>query len=464
MTIDRVLHVLESGKMDFYSSTYFSTIADAPFLYKEGAVFGYGKEGIKYVAVNLSRARSSIENWSIGPANSEGKLVLDDATYAPFIVERPPVPPSKLQVSEVEYAHETTYMDHWLSFYNDGVPKYINPSSEKNAAPHSIQGAGEELVVDPSNNNVLGYVFDFKHFTIRATDTLPICNGFACFPEVITDEDDPLVRINPKVLRNLFVRNIMKYYGDLSTRNRNMVLVDFERVGGCSFKRMRECRISKGGIAVPNFNPKTQSLITVLAGRILTPDKFTRVGSYVVFGQRPITPLSLMDRQLCEGALIKGSRTLEATVDVSQLLLEDDSFFVIVNKPNLQIFVHNKWWTTEEPTQPNPKQTVNTLANSHKSQFDINARGLLVDDVTNAVYDYAREEHTVTFYAESSKPISWKTSTCTVIPERPLVMLSSGKDNFMSAKGMLFTKPTDIAREDHIAWPQWVMYDFIFRG
>jgi hypothetical protein len=43
-------------------------------------------------------------------------------------------------------------------------------------------------------------------------------------------------------------------------------------------------------------------------------------------------------------------------------------------------------------------------------------------------------------------------------------MLGSGKDNFMSAKGMLFTKPTDIALEDHIVWPRYALYDFVFRG
>ena len=457
MTIDRVLHVLRSGRMDFYSSSYFATIADAPFLYKEGAVFGYGKEGDTYVAVNLSRARSSIENWSFGPADSEGKFVFDYAIYEPYLVQRPCVPPSKVQISETEYDHETTFMDYWLSFYNDGTPKYINPSSEAYANPFTLESAEEEMVADPDNPNVLGRVFDFKYFTIRAPYTLPICNGFACFPKVV--EEEPIAR-------RLFVPNIMRYYKDPSTRNRNMVLIDFERVGGCSFIRMRDCRYAAGGIALPNetFNPKTQSLIVVLAGRILTPENYTQVGRAVLLGDRPVSPLSLMDEQLCAGALLNGPRTLEATVNVKQLMLDDNSFFVVVNRANLQIVVHPKWWTTEEPIQPNPKQTVNTYANSHKLQFDLNARGLLVDRLTSSVYDYSREEHTVTFYAESSKPISWKTSTCTVIPERPLVMLSSSKDNFMSAKGMLFTKPTDIAIEDHIAWPQFVMYDFIFRG
>ena len=457
MTIDRVLHVLKSGKMDFYSSSYFATIADAPFLYKEGAVIGYGKEGVEYVAVNLSRARAGIEDWHFGPADEEGKFNFDYATYEPYIIQRPHVPPSKVQVSENEYDHETTFMDYWLSFYNDGTPKYINPSGEAYARPLTLSSVGEELATDPDDPNVRGYVFDFKHHTIRAPYTLPICNGFACFPKVVDYGN---------IARKLFVPNVLRYYKDPSTRNRNMVLVDFDRVGGCRFVRMRNCRVTAGGIAVPNelFNPKTQSLIVVLAGRILSQDKYVQVGRAVILNPRPITPLALMDEQLCEGVLLTGSRTLEATVDVNQLILDDNSFFVIVNKANLQIVVHPKWWTTEEPIKPTPQQTQNTYANSHKTQFDQSARGLLVDQVTSSVYDYSREEHTVTFYAESSEPISWKTSTCTVIPEHPLVMLGSGKDNFMSAKGMLFTKPTDIALEDHIAWPQFAIYDFIFRG
>ena len=453
MTIDRVLHVLESGKMDFYSASFFATMVNAPFLYKEGAVVGYGKEGRKYVAINLSRARSSIADWSFGPPDEEGHYVFDSTVYAPYLIERPVVPPSKIQISETEYDHETTYMDYWLSFYNDGTPKYVNPFGEKYARPVSLEDPWEEMAPDPDNPSVLGYKFDFKYYTVRATNTLPICNGFACFPKIVD--------------RLLFVPNIMRYYKDPSTRNRNMVLVDFDKLGGCTFKRMSECSISTTGVVtVPSdaFNPKTQSAIVVLGGRILSQDKFKQVDRSFVMIDRPITPISLMDEQICGGALLTGSRTLEATVRIGSLLRDDNSFFVFVNKPNLQIVVHPMWWTTEEPLRPNPQQTVNSLANSHRLQFDQNARGLLVDEVTNLVYDHAREEHTVTFYAESSKPISWKTSTVTVIPERPLVMLGSSKDNFMSARGMLFTKPTDISKEDHVAWPRFAIYDFIFRG
>ena len=453
MTIDRVLHAFESGKMDFYSSSFFETMADAPFLYKEGAVIGYGKEGDEYVAVNFTRARAGIANWSPGPTNEKGQFELDSQTYQQYKVSRPFVPPSKVQVSEVEYDHETTYMDYWLSFYNDSAPKYLNPNSEKNALPTTYPPTWEALVADPSDPDVLGYMYDFKHHTVRVDYTLPICNGFACFPKLVD--------------RRLFVPNIMRYYQDPSNRNRNMVLVDFDRVGGCSFLRMRDCGRSLTGIVtLPSgrYNRRTQSLLVVLGGRILTPENYVSVGNMVVLNKRAISPMSLIDEKICAGALLTGSRTIDAEVNLWNLMQDDNSFFVIVNRPNLQIVVHEKWWTTAEPINPNPPLTENSYASAARTQFDLNARGLLVDRITDSVYDYSREEHTVTFYAESSEPISWKTSTVTVIPERPLVMLRSSKDNFMSARGMLFTKPTDIAKEDHILWPKWVMYDFIFRG
>ena len=122
------------------------------------------------------------------------------------------------------------------------------------------------------------------------------------------------------------------------------------------------------------------------------------------------------------------------------------------------------WWETCNPVNPHPPITVDSFAKAARTQFDQVANGILVDEVTNSVYDYAREEHTVTFYAESSEPVTWKTATVTVKPERPLVMLKSSKDNFMSARGMLFTKPTDIAKEDTILWPRFAIYDFVFRG
>ena len=451
MTIERVLHVLESGKMDFYSSSYFATMADAPFLYKEGAVIGYGKEGDEYVAVNLSRARSRIENWNFGPTNEQGAVELDSATYAPYLISKPHVPPSRLQVSETEYEHETTYMDHWLSAYNGCTPKYVCPDREKFAQPVSIDGSWEALVADPDNPSVLGYLYDFIHHTIRADYTLPICNGFACFPKVVD--------------RRLFVPNIMRYYQDPSARNRGMILVDFDKLGGCQFVRMKTCKVSKSfAITVSNFDRATQSLIVVLRGRILTPDKYTLVGNSLNINATALGPMTLMDEQVCGGALLTGPRVLTASVDMEKAILDDNSFFVIVNKPNLQIVIHRPWWSPEEPIRPEPMITGNSFHSSHRTEFDQYARGLLVDRATLSVYDYVREEHTVTFYAETSEPISWKASTVTVIPERPLVMLGSGKDNFMSAKGMLFTKPTDIALEDHIVWPRYAIYDFVFRG
>jgi hypothetical protein len=217
-------------------------------------------------------------------------------------------------------------------------------------------------------------------------------------------------------------------------------------------------------IPAGRFNSKTQSLIVVLKGRILTPKNYKVVGNVVLLNKRAISPASLIDEQICEGKLLTTKTVLEATVDIWSLMQDDNSFFVIVNKPNLQIVVHPKWWTTAEPIKPNPQITTNTYASSHRTQFDQLARGLLVDQVTDLVYDYAREEHTVTFYADVSEPIRWKTSTVTVRPELPIVQLKSSKDNFMSARGMLFTKPTDIAKEDVILWPDYAIYDFIFRG
>lgn len=454
MTIDRVLHAFRSGKMDFYSSSYFATMANAPFLYKEGAVVGYGKtEGGKYVVVDITRARSGIRNWSFGQPDEKGCVTFDETIYEPYIISRPLVPPSKCQISETEFERDPTYLTYWLNFYDDGTPKYVNPNSEPNCRPVTTAEVGTEIVPDPMTS-VPGYRFNFIHHTIRPENTLPICNGFARFPRILDN--------------CLYVQNIYKHYQDPSARNRGMVLIDFTKVGGCQFVKMSQCKISSiGTVTIPSdmYNPATQSLIVVLGGRILTHDKYNSIGRMIVFGNRATNPMMLLDEKICTGELTTGKTwVMTAEVDLEKTILDTNSFFVVVNKPNLQIVVHQMWWETSNPVNPHPPITVDSFAKAARTQFDQVANGILVDEVTNSVYDYAREEHTVTFYAESSEPISWKTATVTVKPERPLVILKSSKDNFMSARGMLFTKPTDIAKEDTILWPKFAIYDFVFRG
>ena len=461
MTIDRVLHVLESGRMDFYSASYFATMIDVPFFYEKGTLIGYGKDGNEYGAVNLTRARSCLRYYSLRPETASGGSEEDFAieetgasrTLTPY------VPPSKVKVSATEVEHDTEYMNYWLSYYNECTPKYVTPSAhdysvctlvDQNGNPVSMaEGATQQRIPEAA-----GYMFDFRHYTIEADTTLPICNGFACYPEVIE--------------RRLVAPKIGRFYGDMTNRNRGTWLVDFSPVGGCTFKRMRACSISRtGAITIPTneYNPSTQSMIVVLAGRILTAEQYYVLGNSITFKQRPLSPLSLVDEKICAGELLTGNTIITETVNMDKLIYDDNSFFIIVNKPKLQIVQHPMWWATSEPIKPNPVQTLNTFANSHKVQFDRQANGLLIDKVTQLVYDYTREEHTVTFYAENSEPVTWETMTATVRPEQPIVRLNlGGSDNFMSARGTLFTTPTNIAKEDHVMWPNFVLYDFVFRG
>ena len=443
LKIECVLHK-GSSKMDFYSVSYFKELlGENPSMLLDEKVYGYGKEYTdagtfqRYVTLDLRKFISEMSNRSSDWAETK------ESSYADFEISNPEVPSELIQISKNEYLHDTTYQEYWLSYYNDNTPNYINPQTDDDMAPIGLTKTTYNPIVGDD------YQFDSNKTIFDERYTLPICNGLLCYPKLIN--------------RCLYATGGGALYADPSKRNRNAVLIDFSRVGGCTFAPMSECYGTMSDLTLPcSFDSNTQSLIVVLDGRIVNPDDYNVVSNHISFIRQPIYPLSIMDKQVCCGACVDNYReTLTAEVDYDTLLKSIYSFVIVVNKPNLQIVKHLMWSSTKEPLL---SQGENSYSSLSTHQFNQKARGLLFDTRTKSVYDYAREEHTVTFYTDADGEISWKSSTTSINREMPLILFGGTRNNFMSAKGSLFVKASRVTNEDIIAWPEFVILDFVFRG
>jgi len=92
--------------------------------------------------------------------------------------------------------------------------------------------------------------------------------------------------------------------------------------------------------------------------------------------------------------------SVNVTVAANKLDLknDDNSFLIIINKPNLQVVRHPCYHGTWPMTKM--ARGVDSFAGMMKNDFDQQARGLLFDESTRSVMDYSREVQTMTFYAD----------------------------------------------------------------
>ena len=297
--------------------------------------------------------------------------------------------------------------------------------------------------------------FTFDTFVVRQEHTLPIVNGFVCYPEVVGSA--------------VKACDAVQYLSMSSDRSRGYVLVDFEQVGGCSFWKLdvNEDIGSVTDFVLPSslleeYDPSRQTILVVLDGRLLLTSDYSVVDGHVIVDKTKFGVVPELDRLLCTGAAISANSRLVSSDGSRDILRSDNSFVIVVNSPNLQMVLHEPWFNSSEKILEHGNNSYEAL---DRNQFDQTARGLLYDRTTKSVISHSREEHTSTSYAEDlQEEVKYRTSTVTTIPERPLVVLAGTCDNLMSAKAMVFDDPKNVARDDVVAWPRWCLVDMIFRG
>lgn len=298
--------------------------------------------------------------------------------------------------------------------------------------------------------------FEFKRGIVNVENTLPIINGFCCFPYAFQGK--------------LKATGSLDYLVAPTDRDRGMILVDFTQVGGCSFKPL-DTASTEGTLKefilpssiTKNYDETKQSMLFVIDGRLLKPSQYTKLDNHVLVNQDLTLLTSELDRKLCAGEHVTSNSRIVTCDGSRDKLRQTNSFVIIVNKPNLQVVEHQPWFLSQESTL---EHGVNSYSALDNNQFPSAARGLLFDNTTRSVHHYIREEHTSTFYAEDEQQeeTKYKTSTVRVRSERPLVILAGSLDNLMSAKAMMFDIPNKFAHDDQVMWPRWTILDLIFRG
>ena len=151
--------------------------------------------------------------------------------------------------------------------------------------------------------------------------------------------------------------------------------------------------------------------------------------------------------------------SFEATGNREDLMQADNSFVIIINKPNLQIYHHKSYQGSQPITKM--KWGVDTFAPTMKMDFDQQARGLLFDETTRSVYDYTRETQTMTFYVDTLR--KWGVSTVTTNWQSPISMTDESEGTIMNARGFVLNH-TRSDKYDYVNWSRMSILDFVFRG
>lgn len=307
-----------------------------------------------------------------------------------------------------------------------------------------------ERLVPNTNGDI---VYNSEMVMFRPKRTLPIVNGFACFPTVGEDG-------------RLHATGAAQYLADKANRNRQSVLMDFTPIAeDVSFIRLRDLQGTIREFVLPHeYNEYHYSVIIVVDGRIVLPDEYELTDKHVIINPRVFSAEIEADRLLTTGVLYDNTAINVITVDGTRdFYNSDDSFIILIKKPNLQIIQHQPRYLSSERRLDQGSSSYSAL---HRNMFDANARGLLFDKNLKAVHDYARETRDGTFYAEEKQEeIAWGSSSTFITPEQPLVVLANTlSDNHMSAKVMLFDKARRFVHDDYVIWPRYVILDFIFRG
>ena len=448
MYIDRILHVRSSGSMmDFYASSYFSAEhVDLRLFAESRQLYAYCTYTETKPGSVPKKKRKVIDLTQFIKDNPDWDWTTLEVSEDYPCVENPLVPPSLIRINRTEQKRDPGWMNYFLGFYNGKTPKYLSP--HQNTKCVDIE---TNIKVDSSGTKSLGVRFSFvpARHPVEPATTLPIVNGFACWP--VHD------------VRTVTAVEGTQYFGDRVDRDRQCVLVDFGPVGGCTFFKCSECGGSLKEFFLPldaQFDPENQTLLVVIDGRILLPDDYKVKGNAVTIDLNKLPVNMELDRLVCEGATIKNDTRLVEADGSRDLLNQTNSFVVIVNAKNMQLVQHATWFDLNEK-EPDSK-IVNT---EDKLTFDQYARGLLYDRTTKSVHDYVREEQTTTFYAAAEADmVDWKVSIATVNHEKPLVILGGTRSNFMSAKAMMFDRPKAFCPDDSVLYPKFVLLDFIFRG
>ena len=342
--------------------------------------------------------------------------------------------------------HDQYLMGYWLGYY-DAYPKMISVDDESKVIASYGHWTEPNMEGDFEYRHSLpDAVFDFKKEIVNRKTTLPICNGICCYPRIVDEK--------------IYANQGQRLSYNKQDRNRRWVLVDFEPVGGCIFHQLKDLHGNLTELILPDYDHTKQSLLLVVKGRLFTPDEFEVLNNKrLLFDITKYTVANEIDTMICRGDFVNNTVVIQKKKTEYDLRDDENSFLIVINKPNLQVVRHKcfggSWPITKMPWGSD------SHAGSVKCDFDQPARGLLFDESTRSVLDYTREIQTMTFYADKMR--RWGISSTTSNWQSLLAISDESSDNLMSARGFIVDDVhTDLY--DHVIWPRLSILDFVFRG
>ena len=167
---------------------------------------------------------------------------------------------------------------------------------------------------------------------INFNNTVPVCNGFFCYPRVIDGV--------------LYGEDGARLCRNLSDRNAGNILIDFTPAGSLECIKLKECSGNLKRFNLPSGKTMTgKSVYLILDGRLFLPHEFTRLSSRTIsFEPYRFTSYMRADKKQClygfesNTTIIKDDKYEDLmTCENSFLILVDSKITVAYHEPYLRI-------------------------------------------------------------------------------------------------------------------------------
>ena len=204
----------------------------------------------------------------------------------------------KAHRADLDTEHDDRLMGYWLAKI-EKYPKMI--SVDQNLSVVASYGSHTEpnMEGDYEYRHALhDAVFSFKKKLVNLDTTLPFCNGLCCYPRIINGK--------------IYASEGQRLSYNEKDRNRRWVLVDFAPIGGCQFIHLSELQGVVSELIMPDsYDPKTQSVLMSIRGRLFLPDEFEIVDGRLLFNLSKFSAIYELDRMLCRGDFTDSTTVLE---------------------------------------------------------------------------------------------------------------------------------------------------------
>ena len=359
MKINGLIHV-QRGCAKAYTPDALS-MNDVRSLIVSGVMYAYltNDNGDNY-AINFSKFFSS--NPSVAAATTWDDVIAVAEIFATDYIDNNIPVPTHVQVSDT--IMELSEVGAGMKIIGD---HYINIVAATN---HNYIDVGYGSIVKKHLNNKYAarrvtndVTFTFNRVgVVDINNTVPICNGYFCYPEV---DGNVLYGLNGAQLSR-----------NRSDRDGGHILVDFSPAGSIELVKLSDCTGTIDSFKLPaDKSMGGKSVLMIIDGHLFMPGDFKRTtDTTIVFDKNKFTRFMHIDKQQCMYDFRRNTGIIE--LKETDLMNSPNSFLILINA-NIGIAQY-------EPI---------VRISDNMFKFAGYAGGLALDLTTRTIVDYTRIQY-----------------------------------------------------------------------